>query len=426
MRRKCGGFIWLGLFAAGSVVASDWPQFRGPNHDSSSPEIINTTWSAANPRRLWKVATPGGFSSFAVGGGKAFTLTLRDINGAHQEICLALDADTGREIWAAPLDVANYLARPLEEGNSGTPDNNGGDGPRSTPSLDGDRVYVTTANLQLYCLDVKTGKIIWEKDLLKENDGKNILWYNSASPLIEGDLVFVAGGGPGQALMGIDKRTGQIRWKGENDIMSHSTPTVATIAGVRQVIFFTAGLVSVEPVTGRVLWRYHCNYNVSAAITPVVAGDTVYCSAGAGVGSSTIRVSKSAGGFTVTRLWLQMARSYNNHWTTPVYKDGYLYGLFGFKEFGTCPLKCIEMTTGKLIWSRDGFGQGGMILVDGNLLVLSDSGKLVLVKATPQAYTEIARTKALRGKCWSTPVVSQGRIYARSTEEAVCLDVSPN
>lgn len=209
--------------------------------------------------------------------------------------------------------------------------------------------------------------------------------------------------------------------------MTHSTPTAATILGVRQVIFFTQkGLVSTEPKTGRVLWRFPFRYSTSTAMTPVVGGDLVYCSNGYGVGSAACKITKSGNAFTATQVWFEPPKTFNSHWSTPVFKDGYLYGLFGFKEYGRCPMKCVEMATGKVMWSQEGFGPGGTILVGGDkLLALGDAGQLVLVQATPKNYSELARAKILEGKCWSTPVVSNGHVYARSSKEAVCLDFSP-
>ncbi|PYJ07523.1 MAG: alcohol dehydrogenase [Verrucomicrobia bacterium] len=402
--------------------AADWPQFRGPNHDGTTAEKILRAWPKEGPHQLWKVPLKDGFSSITASRGRAFTLVRRASEGVDREVCVALDADTGKEVWAVPLGVAKYDGG----GDSGTSDNKGGDGPRSTPSLDGDRVYAFSSRLVLYCLEAASGKEIWKKDLVAENAGRNISWQNAASPLIDGDLVFVAGGGPGQALLGINKQDGHVVWKGQDDLMTHSTPTVATIHGVRQVIFFTQpGLVSVEAQTGAVLWRQPFRYTTSTAMTPIVAGDIVYCSAGYGVGSGAYRVSKSGGAFSVKELWFQPANVFNNHWSTPVCKDGYLYGLFGFKEFGRCPMKCVELASGKVMWSESGFGPGGTILVDGQALVLGDAGQLALVEATPKAYTEIARSQVLGGKCWSTPSVSEGRIYARSTKEGVCLEVKP-
>src|SRR5207253_962503 len=138
------------------------------------------------PGALWKVPTPNGFSSFVVGGGRAFTLVGRNVEGANREVCLALDADSGKELWAVPIAMAKYDGG----GDSGTPENSGGDGPRSTPSIDHDRVYTTSADLQLYCLSAADGKTLWRKDIVKEFNGQLIGWKNAASPLIDGDLVF--------------------------------------------------------------------------------------------------------------------------------------------------------------------------------------------------------------------------------------------
>jgi len=310
-------------------------------------------------------------------------------------------------------------------GNSGTKENPGGDGPRSTPTLDGDFVYAFSGRFQLACFEAATGKARWVKDLVKEHGGsEQFRWQNAASPLIDGDLIYVAGGGPGQALLGINKLDGKAVWKGQDDKATHSTPVAADILGVRQVIFFTQkGLVAVAPKTGAVLWRQAFPFSVSTAMTPIVAGDIVYCSAGYGVGAGAYRIAKAGAAFKSTELW-RKPNELMNHWSTPVFKDGHLYGMFQFKEFGAGPLKCVELASGKIKWEKAGFGPGNVILAGGQILVLGDAGQLVLVEATPKAYTEAARAKVLAGKCWSTPVISDGRIYARSTTEGVCLDAA--
>ena len=411
------------LFLASASVshAVDWPQYRGPNLDSTSPEkLLAKKWPTNGPRQLWKTPLADGFSSFTVSGGKAFTLVQREVEGAKREVCLTLDAKTGHELWAVPFG----LVKTGDGGQSGTPDNAGGDGPRSTPTVSEGRVYVLSAKLVLACLDAGSGKVVWQKDLIKEHAGRNISWDNAASPVIDGNLVFVAGGGAGQSLLGINKKDGAVVWKVEDEKMTHSTPVVANILGARQVIFFAqSGLVSVSPQNGAVLWRHPFPYKVSTAMTPIVSGDMIYCSAGYGVGAGACKITKTGNTFTATELW-RKANELPNHWSTPVLKDGYLYGMFQFKDYGKGPLKCVELATGKEIWSQSGFGPGGTILVDGHVLVLGDAGQLVLVEATPKAYTEVARAKVLDGKCWSTPVISNGRIYVRSTKEGVCLDVS--
>jgi outer membrane protein assembly factor BamB len=351
---------------------------------------------------------------------RAFTLVLREVQGVPNEVCIALDAQTGKELWATPLGFAKYDGG----GDSGAPGNNGGDGPRSTPATDGQRVFVLSAPLVLFSINAENGEIAWKKDLVREHAAKNIAWQNAASPVLEGNLIFVCAGGPGQSLLCFHKATGAVMWKAESDRMTHATPTVASILGHRQVVFLTqAGLVSVIPGTGKVLWRHKFPFQTSTAASPVVDGDIVYCSAGYGVGATAVRISREGSGWKTAELWRKQG-DLINHWSTPVCKDGHVYGLFGFKQWQQNPLKCIELATGKEKWSHDGFGQGGTILVDGNVLILAENGELVLVQGNPNAYRELARHAAVTGKCWNSPAISMGRAYVRSTKEAACLDLS--
>ncbi len=413
-------------FAAGAIAhAADWPQYRGPNLDGSTSEKISLKWPAGGPKALWKTPTPDGFSSFSVSGGQAFTLVMREVEGGPQEVCVALDANTGKELWMAPLGPLKLG----DGGQAGTKDNGGGDGPRSTPTVSDGKVYVMSAKLILSCFDAKTGKVAWQKDLLKDFAGRNISWQNAASPLIEGNLVYVAGGGAGQSILAFNKQTGAVVWKAHDEKITHSTPVAATIHGVRQVVFFCqSGLVSVDAKDGKLLWKRPFKFAVSTAMTPIVAGDLVFCSAGYGVGGGAARISKDATGFKAEEIWFVPGHAgpdaVANHWSSPVYKDGHLYGMFQFKEYGSGPMKCVELATGKVKWSKPGFGPGNVILVGNNVLGLSDAGELVAVEATPTGYKEVSRAKTVEGKCWSTPVVSNGRVYVRSTKEAACLDVS--
>ncbi len=400
---------------AGRAGAADWPQYRGPDQTGQSAEKAEVVWPPAGPKVVWKVPTPLGFSSFAVNGGQAFTLIIRD----GQEVCVALDAATGKDLWTAPLGAGKYPSG----GDTGAPDNKGGDGPRSTPTVNDGRVYVLDQNIVLYALNAADGKKIWTRDVMQEHAGRNISWNCAASPVIDGDLVFVAGGGPGESLLAFHKKTGQLVWKSQDEVMTHSTPLVATLLGERQVIFFMkSGLVAVSVKDGKLLWRFAHPFNVSTAITPVAAGDIVYCSAGYGIGGAACRIAKEGTGFKATELWrIEGNNLVANHWSTPVCKDGYLYGMFSFKKFGSGPLKCVELATGKILWEKPGFGQGNVILVGDKLVALADEGQLVIVEATPAAYRELCRCQAVTGKCWSTPAFSDGRIYVRSTKEGACL-----
>jgi len=391
--------------------ADDWPQYRGPNQDGISTEKANVKWGAAGPKVIWKVPVDKGFSSFAVSGGKVLTQVIRG-GETPREVCLALDAATGKELWFADIGVG--------KGYSGGGE---GDGPRSTPTVNDGMVYLITPELVVYGLDAQTGKMVWSRDLMKEHAGRNIGWRSAASAVVDGDLVFVGGGGPGQSLLALNKKTGDVVWKDHDEKITHSTPVVATIHGQRQVIFFLeSGLLSVSARDGKALWRFPFKFNVSTAISPIVSGDVVYCSAGYGVGGGACKIVKEGDLLTAKELWAVPGdQLVANHWSTPVCKDGYLYGMFCFKKFKTGPLKCVELATGKIMWEKPGFGQGNVILVGGTLLALADDGQLVQVEAAPAAYKEIARTQAVSGKCWSTPAFSNGRIYVRSVQEGVCL-----
>lgn len=400
------------------ATAAEWPQYRG---DGSGIVREPVSWKPAGLKQVWKVASPGGFSSFVVANGRAFTQVLREIDGAQQEALVALDAATGRELWNQAFRPANYGNG---GGNDGTPDNKGGDGPRSTPTLVGKSVVTLTSQLVLCAFDQETGKALWSRDLIAEHQGRNITWQNAASPLLEGGLLYLAGGGPGQSLLAVDPASGNVVWKAFDETMTHATPVAATIHGQRQVIFFLkSGLLAVEPKSGQELWRYAFPFKISTAASPVVDADIVYCSAGYGVGAGAVRVAKTAGGWTATEIYrVPGDKDLANHWSTPVVKDGHMYGMFQFKKYGVGPIKCVELATGTIKWAQDGFGPGHVVLAGGDVVALSDAGELVRMAASPAGYKELSRQKVLEGKCWTTPAVVGGRVFVRSTKEAACLE----
>jgi outer membrane protein assembly factor BamB len=416
------GVLWI-LFLAGSYCAAEnWSQYRGNNGDGVSGERVLAPWPSNGPKRLWSAKTPAGFSSMTVANGKVFTIVSREMDGALAEVCVALDVETGKEVWAAATGLAKYEGG----GDSGTPVNNGGDGPRSTPAVSGDKVYIYSAQMLLSCLDADTGKKVWEKDVQHEFGGKNIGWESAMSPVIDGNLVYVAGGGAGQSMLAFDTRTGGVAWKTGDEQMTHATPIVATIQGVRQVIFLMqSGLVSLDAGSGKPLWRFPFTYRTATACSPVVGGDIVFCTAGYDVGGTACQITRNGTSFEAKELWrIKGNPSVASLWSTPVCKDGYLYGMISYKKFGTGPLKCVDIKTGAVKWQQPGFGAGNVVLAGDTLVALSDDGQVVLVEATPVAYKEVARTKAVAGKCWSTPALSNGRLYVRSTKESACLDVA--
>jgi outer membrane protein assembly factor BamB len=400
---------------------TDWPQYHGSASDRTTAGPFGAQgFPAAGPASAWKVPLGDGFSSFVVQGGRAYTLVGRREEGKVREVLLALDAASGKELWSAPLGALEYDGG----GGAGADGNDGGDGPRTTPSVIDGRVYALDANLGLFCFEAAGGKALWQHDLRAEFGGRMIQWQNGASPLVEGELVFVSGGGPDESLLAFDRKTGEVAWARGDEKMTHATPVAATIQGVRQVLFFVqAGLIAVEPSTGAELWRTEFPYRTSTAASPVVSGDIVYCSAGYGVGAAAWRIDKKGAALQPELLW-RASNKLINHWSTPVVKDGHLYGMFSFKEYGKGPLKCVELATGTEKWSHDGFGPGNCIRVGDTLVALSDGGEVVLVAADPAGYREHARADVLAGKCWSMPAFSDGALYVRSTREGVRLDLA--
>ena len=410
--------VTMVVLAAFSVQlnAADWTQFRGPNSAGISSESGLNFDGLARAKAVWTTPMTNGFSSITTNGDTVYTL----ISDGGNEHCIAVNAATGEQLWkSVALGSSDYGNG---GGNAGARGNNGGDGPRSTPTISNGKVYALTAELILSCLDASTGKVAWQRNLVQKNGGRLPKWKNAASPIIEGDSIFVNCGSAKGAFLAINKNNGEVIWSVGSDEMTHSSPVLATIHNVRQVIFFAkSGLVSCDVNSGKVLWKQAFKFNVSTAMSPIVDGDVVYCSAGYGVGSGAFRVSPSGNGFNVENLWFKVGNTLANHWSTPIVKDGHLFGLFGFKKYAECPLMCVNIRTGEVKWEKKGFGPGGVTLSGDTLVVLGDEGQLVAVKATTAGYQEVGRVDLLDGKAWGTPTISNGRVFARTTKEGLCL-----
>jgi outer membrane protein assembly factor BamB len=412
--------LWRWMVLAGFVCplfsfAGDWPQYRGPNHDGTSADLILIEWPSGGPPELWRRPLTNGFSSFAVSQGRDCTLETRGTVQSPQEVCLALNAQTGAELWATNLGPAVY------QGGSGV-----GDGPRSTPSMDNGLVFVFSAYLKLFCLNSTNGHVLWSRDFMQEFCATNIQWQNAASPLVDGDLIFLNCNTSNGNFFALHKTDGHIVWRTGTDRLTHSTPVPATLHGVRQIIFYTeSGLTALAATNGSVLWTYPFRFNgMSAAMSPVVWNDLVYCSATGDTGAGAVQITREGDTFTASELW-RKPDQLRNCWSTPVCLDGYLYGLFeSDSDIPTRALRCVNLQTGDVAWSQTGFVSGGILLVNGRLLILTETGELVLAAPGPFRYLELARAPILSGKCWNVPAVSDARIYARSTSEAVSLNVA--
>jgi outer membrane protein assembly factor BamB len=405
-RRQLLSAAGISLVGAAAARAADWPMYRGLEHDGHTADKIGTSWPSGGPHALWRAPMGLGFSSVSPVGDAAYC------NGAKdgQECCWKLDAKTGKALWIQPIDQEIM-------------DNQGGNGPRSTPTISDDHVFVLGTYLKLDCLNGADGKRVWRVDLQKEFNGKVPQWGSAASPVLDGGKIFLnCGAGNGKSLMAFDPATGKNIWAKEDDKLVHASPTPATIDGVRQIIFLTAsGLVSMEPETGSVLWRYSFPHRTSTAASPIVGGNMVFCSAGYGIGCACVEVHKIGDTFEVKELYRKPGKLML-HWSTPVYSKGHLYGLF---EDGSA-LRCVEMASGVIKWqqAKPQVWRGGTVFTNGCVLVQEPDGNLVLVKADPTAHKELARCQPLSGKCWTMPTISDGRIFARSDEQIVCLDVS--
>ena len=409
--------VSLTLFAAGSgPLAADWPHFMGPHYTRKSPESVEPSAVRDGLKRVWEIPAEGGFSSFVTGEGRAYTV----LPITSRETAVALDRKTGRMLWQTPLGETGYRSG----GERGAEGNDGGDGPRATPVFFKGLVYVFGGKFDLYALDSATGRIVWQKDLIKDYGGREITWSNAATPLIVGDRVLVVGGGADQSYLAFNAADGRELWKAGTDKPTHSTPVVATIHGREQALFLVErGLVSRDPVDGRELWHYPFPYRTSTAASPVVWGDIINCAAAYGVGGGACKITRNGDEWDVAELWRSPGNEVAAHWSTAVVHDGYLYGIYGHREFAKNAMKCVDIRTGKVLWEKPGFGPSQLIMAGNRIVATTDYGELVLVEPSPSAFRELGRRKVIEGKVWASPAISDGQLLLRSTTKGVCLQL---
>jgi outer membrane protein assembly factor BamB len=399
-------FLILVCLAAMINLAADWPQFLGPQRNSTSIETgLLQTWDAKGPPVLWQKDIGEGYSSPVVAGER---LVLFHRLG-DEEIVECLNAASGKEIWKH-REATNY-SDPLGKG----------DGPRSTPLIAGEHVYTLSPGGRLLCLKLANGTKIWQRELLQDYNVPPSYFGVGTSPILESGRLLVNVGGRNAGIVAFDPDSGKEVWKATPDGASYASPVAADIDGVRHVVFFTRqGIVSLDPASGNVRfskrWRSRMDASVNAA-SPVVIGDCLFFTACYETGAILVRAKKDA----LDEIWSN-DRSLSCHFSTPVYHEGYLYGFDGRQESGT-EFRCIEAKTGKVCWSKEGFGCGSMIWAEGHLIVLSEGGELVLIECTSAKYREKARAAVLMRPCRAHMALANGRLYARDNRKLVCWNL---
>lgn len=381
-----------------------WTNFRGPNRDGRYEERgVRVNWPAGGLRPMWKQPVGGGFSSFVVADGSAYTIEQR----RAQEVVVAYNVETGRELWTHGWN-AEF-----------SPDNTG-DGPRSTPTWDAGRLYALGAEGELRVLDAKTGKLSWQKNILSDNGASNIQWGMAASPLVVDDKVVVlAGGTSGKGVVAYNKMTGARVWSSLNDRASYTSPMLVTLSGKRQVLVVTASRIAgLDPADGGVLWSHpwDVSYGVNASQPLIVGANRFFISAGYGKGAALVELQGSGRSFTTKAVWENI--NLKTKFNSPVVHNGHVYGL----DEGI--LTCVELATGERKWKGGRYGYGQVLLASNHLIVTTDAGEIVLVKADPAGYAEVTKFSALAGKTWNVPALANGRLLVRNGSEMAAYNLS--
>jgi outer membrane protein assembly factor BamB len=396
--------VWLSSLAvlAGSlltVTALDWPQWRGPNRDGISQESgWLTAWPAAGPKKVWSGKVGVGYSTVSVSNGRLYTMG----NNADVDAVYCLDANTGAEIWK------HTYACPAK-------DPNGYHGTRCTPTVDGKLVYTVSRAGHLFCLDAGSGKVVWSKEFAKDFGAQAPKWGFSGSPLVEGDRLIVEPGGPQAAVVALDKTTGKLLWQTPGDPAGYSSPMPYTADGQRCVAILNAkGVVGYRINDGKELWRHPwvTSYDVNAA-TPIIDGDKVFLSSGYNKGCLLLQFSSQP----PKVLWQN--KNMRNHVNSCILWQGYLYGI------DDSELKCLDLKTGDVKWSESSPSKGSLTCAGGKFLVYSQTGRIAAAELSPAGYKELSGVQILQGRdTWAAPVLANGKLYCRSLEDLVCLDVT--
>jgi outer membrane protein assembly factor BamB len=405
-------YIFAAVFALGTGVVtmgqsgqgSDWPQWQGPERTGLSSETgLLREWPASGPAQVWSANSLGrGYGSIAIKGDRIYVQSMK----GSTSIVSALNRADGKDVWSKTL------------GPSAS--NDQGEGPRGTPTVDGDRLYVLTENGDLACLKTD-GAAVWQRNILKDFGGRNIRWLISESPLVDGNKVIVTPGGPNAGMVALDKMTGKTVWTSKelSDPAGYASPIVADVQGVRtyMTLTSTAG-VGVRASDGKLMWHYERAANDVANITtPIFFDNKVFFTSNYDTGAGLLDLSVQNGEVKAKEIYF--TRNMKNHHGGVVLVNGYLYG------FNDSILTCLEFATGKQMWRDRSVGKGSVMFADGNLYIQGENNLVGLAQATPSGYVEKGRfpipDKGLPS--WSHPVISDGVLYVRNQDVMLAYDV---
>lgn len=388
-----------------SVVAAapgaDWPRWQGPDGTRISRETgLLKEWPADGPRLLWSATGLGsGYGSMAVAGDRVFLQGARD----QRSVVIALDRNGGKEVWAKAIGPIETRMR-----------SDRGAGPRGTPTVDGDRLYVLTENGDLAGLKTADGTVLWQRNILKDFGGEQIQWLISESPLIDGPHLVVSPGGPGAGMVKLNKMTGETVWAAKelNAAAAYSSITVADIQGVRTYMTFTASAgVGVRASDGKLMFSYPQAANkVANVATPVYSNNRVFFTSAYGTGGGLLELSVQNGEVSAKEVYF--TREMKNHHGGVVLAGDYLYG------FNDAILTCMEFATGKVMWRDRSAGKGSVTYADGHLYIQGENNIVALAEATPEGYREKGRFMIPEKPqmSWAHPVISDGRLYIRNQD----------
>ena len=393
----------LCLGGVAGFAFDDWPQWRGPKRDGMSTERgLLKTWPAGGPPVAWRTAGAGtGYSSFSAAHGRLYTLGAR----GGMEYLMAYDAATGKKAWE--------IVHGRQFGNDR------GDGPRSTPTVDGDRLYTFGASGDMSVVDAASGKVFWKTNLLEKFGGSNIRWGLSESPLVLSDRILVAPGGSGASIVALSKTDGSVLWKSLSDEPGYSSAVLHEAGGIRQAIYFTGErALGIDVQTGKLLWSYDRVANRTANIaTPIVRGNHVFLSSGYSTGAALLELTPGQNSVAAREVYF--TRDMRNHHATSLLIGDYLYG------FSDAILLAMKFDTGQVAWRDRSVGKGSMVFADGRIYLYSEQGVVGLAEPDPAGYKEQGRFQIKPGSLptWSHPIVANGKLFIREQDNIYAFDV---